>query len=75
MTATVDSATTHKDGRVVAIFGPVVDVEFPTGDLPEIYNAVNIETTRPTVRATPKPLIGPVPRAIRRTARAARVRL
>ena len=30
---------TLKDGRVVAIAGPVVDVEFPPGALPEINTA------------------------------------
>jgi F-type H+-transporting ATPase subunit beta len=29
-------------GKVVAIIGPVVDVEFPEGTLPSIYNAVRI---------------------------------
>ena len=32
--------TTRKDGRVVAIAGPVVDVEFPPDHLPEINTAV-----------------------------------
>ncbi len=30
-------------GRVVQITGPVVDIEFPAGQLPKIYNAVEIE--------------------------------
>ena len=30
------------EGRVVQIIGPVVDVEFPTGKLPTILNAVHI---------------------------------
>jgi F-type H+/Na+-transporting ATPase subunit beta len=29
-------------GRVVQIMGPVVDIEFPSGTLPEIYDAVEI---------------------------------
>ncbi len=29
-------------GRVVQVMGPVIDVEFPTGDLPNIYDAVQI---------------------------------
>ncbi|MGC9336079.1 MAG: F0F1 ATP synthase subunit beta [Anaerolineae bacterium] len=29
-------------GRVVQVMGPVVDVEFPDGELPEIYDAVEI---------------------------------
>jgi F-type H+-transporting ATPase subunit beta len=30
-------------GRVIAITGPVVDIEFPQGHLPAIYNAVEIQ--------------------------------
>jgi F-type H+-transporting ATPase subunit beta len=30
-------------GRVVAIIGPVLDIEFPAGKLPAIYNAVQIQ--------------------------------
>ena len=30
-------------GRVIQITGPVVDIEFPAGKLPAIYNAVEIE--------------------------------
>ena len=30
-------------GRVIAITGPVVDIEFPQGHLPAIFNAVEIE--------------------------------
>jgi len=29
-------------GRVVQIMGPVVDVEFPEGELPDIYNALEV---------------------------------
>ncbi len=29
-------------GRVLQVIGPVVDIEFPGGELPEIYNAVTI---------------------------------
>lgn len=31
-------------GRVVQVIGPVVDVEFPIGELPAIYNALKIKT-------------------------------
>jgi F-type H+-transporting ATPase subunit beta len=34
------AGTTHEDGRVVAIAGPVIDVEFPPHALPEINHAV-----------------------------------
>lgn len=33
---------TQNVGRVVQVIGPVVDIEFPSGELPEIYNAVKI---------------------------------
>ena len=39
MTMTADNETDLKDGRVVAIAGPVVDVEFPPHALPEINHA------------------------------------
>ncbi|MEM9714712.1 MAG: F0F1 ATP synthase subunit beta [Actinomycetota bacterium] len=42
MTAT-DDATTLKEGRVVAIAGPVVDVEFPPDAIPEINTAVEMD--------------------------------
>ncbi|MBS3970202.1 MAG: F0F1 ATP synthase subunit beta, partial [Clostridia bacterium] len=29
-------------GKIVQVIGPVVDVQFPEGNLPEIYNAVKI---------------------------------
>ena len=32
-------------GRVVQVIGPVLDVEFDAGDLPEIYNALSLKTT------------------------------
>src|SRR3954470_17153697 len=30
-------------GRVIAITGPVIDIEFPAGQLPAIFNAVRVE--------------------------------
>ena len=43
-TAAPLSATPTKraTGRIIAITGPVVDIEFPSGQLPAIYNAVEI---------------------------------
>jgi len=43
MTMTEDNATATKDGRVVAIAGPVIDVEFPRGSLPELNSAVEFD--------------------------------
>ncbi len=34
---------THKNvGKVIEVIGPVVDIEFAKGELPEIYNAIEI---------------------------------
>ncbi len=46
MTVTEPAATTEtelKDGKVVGIAGPVVDVEFPRGHLPEINQALQFD--------------------------------
>src|SRR5207253_1317607 len=43
MTATVDRDAKLKDGRVVAIYGPVVDAEFPPDALPEINFALEMD--------------------------------
>ncbi len=45
VTENPSTATELKDGRVVAIAGPVVDVEFPRGSLPEINHALEITVT------------------------------
>src|SRR5688572_15856435 len=37
-------ATKQKVGKVVQVIGPVVDIEFADGHLPDIYNAVQIKT-------------------------------
>ena len=34
-------------GKIVQVIGPVIDVEFETDMLPELYNALRIETTSP----------------------------
>ena len=34
--------TTSKTGTISQIIGPVVDVEFPSGDLPKVYDAIVI---------------------------------
>ena len=49
MTATAEKTDTQKDsdsnGRVVRVTGPVVDVEFPRGSVPELFNALHAEVT------------------------------
>lgn len=32
----------ERNGRIVQILGPVVDVKFPEGELPEIYTALTL---------------------------------
>jgi F-type H+-transporting ATPase subunit beta len=43
MATATTTATGPALGRVIQITGPVVDIEFPAGELPSIYNAVEIE--------------------------------
>jgi F-type H+/Na+-transporting ATPase subunit beta len=49
MTATVEEQDTEAPaggiGRVSRVIGPVVDVEFPVDQMPDIYNALTVETT------------------------------
>ena len=51
MTATVENpasggeAQAAETGRVVRIIGPVVDVEFATEEMPNIYNALQVDIT------------------------------
>ncbi|MGC8838235.1 MAG: F0F1 ATP synthase subunit beta [Anaerolineae bacterium] len=35
--------TNKATGRIVQVMGPVIDVEFPASDLPEVYDAVEID--------------------------------
>jgi len=44
-TTTQSTATSTATGRVVQVIGPVVDVEFPEGSLPAIYNALDVILT------------------------------
>ena len=39
------TSTSTATGRVVQVIGPVVDVEFPEGSLPAIYNALDVILT------------------------------
>jgi len=50
MTATVENpadsgATAAGTGRVARVIGPVVDVEFPSEQMPEIYYALHVDVT------------------------------
>ena len=44
MTATAHSTTAAGIGRVARVIGPVVDVEFAADQIPEIGNALLVET-------------------------------
>jgi F-type H+/Na+-transporting ATPase subunit beta len=41
----VDDDRARQNGRVVRVIGPVVDVEFPPGNLPELNNELTVEVT------------------------------
>jgi F-type H+/Na+-transporting ATPase subunit beta len=43
------------DGKVIQVMGPVVDVEFPEGELPAIFTALHI--TNPAIDDTPDNLV------------------
>ena len=45
MTATADTDTSTRTGRVVRVTGPVVDVEFPRNAMPELYTALQVDIT------------------------------
>src|SRR5512139_3047433 len=45
------TATTLQNGKITQVIGPVVDVEFPAGGLPEIYTACTI--TNPGIDGRP----------------------
>ena len=45
MAVAAPTLTTGAEGRVIAITGPVVDIEFPPGQLPAIFNAVILKPT------------------------------
>ncbi|MDH2455283.1 F0F1 ATP synthase subunit beta [Corynebacterium bovis] len=47
-----DGAASTAAGRVVRIIGPVVDVEFPRGEMPALYNALTVEVTLEAVAKT-----------------------
>jgi F-type H+-transporting ATPase subunit beta len=40
---TTEAPPTH--GRVVRVIGPVVDIEFPRGGVPPLFNALNVDVT------------------------------
>jgi F-type H+/Na+-transporting ATPase subunit beta len=51
MTATATS-TAVGTGRVVRVLGPVVDVEFPRDQVPDLYNALTVDVTAEGIAKT-----------------------
>src|SRR5512138_4027643 len=45
----MSTATSVQNGRITQVIGPVVDVEFPPGALPDIYTALSV--TNPGIDA------------------------
>ncbi len=45
ITADAPTGTSTASGRVVRVIGPVVDVEFPRGGVPDLFNALHVEVT------------------------------
>jgi len=50
--------TTSKTGYIAQIIGPVVDIEFPSGDLPKVYNAVVIGSGDDAITCEVQQLLG-----------------
>ena len=52
------TGASERTGTVVQIIGPVIDVEFDGGHLPEIHNALKIESTgaSPVLSITKQPV-------------------
>jgi F-type H+-transporting ATPase subunit beta len=50
--------TASKTGFISQIIGPVVDIQFPSGDLPKVYNAVVIGTGDSSVTCEVQQLLG-----------------
>jgi len=50
--------TAAKTGYIAQVIGPVVDIEFPTGELPKIYNALDINADDTTIVCEVQQLLG-----------------
>jgi len=50
--------TTSKTGFISQIIGPVVDVEYPNGELPKIYNALVISSDSASITCEVQQLLG-----------------
>jgi len=50
--------TASKTGFISQIIGPVLDLEFPSGDLPKVYNALVISNGESSVTCEVQQLLG-----------------
>jgi len=53
-----ETVTSVKTGFITQIIGPVVDAVFPSGELPKIYSAINIEFEGKTIVCEVQQLLG-----------------
>ncbi|ADG77886.1 ATP synthase subunit beta OS=Tsukamurella paurometabola (strain ATCC 8368 / DSM / CCUG 35730/ CIP 100753 / JCM 10117 / KCTC 9821 / NBRC 16120 / NCIMB 702349/ NCTC 13040) OX=521096 GN=atpD PE=3 SV=1 [Tsukamurella paurometabola] len=51
-TEPASAGTAAATGRVTRVIGPVVDIEFPRGAVPDLFNALRAEITLPSVAKT-----------------------
>ncbi|CAM3879645.1 F0F1 ATP synthase subunit beta [Tsukamurella ocularis] len=51
-TQPASAGTAAATGRVTRVIGPVVDIEFPRGAVPDLFNALRAEITLPSVAKT-----------------------
>jgi len=50
--------TASKTGFISQIIGPVLDIEFPNGELPKVYNALVISGNESNVTCEVQQLLG-----------------
>nr|QUE29561.1 AtpB [Erythrotrichia foliiformis] len=51
-------SATQSIGKVVQIIGPVLDIEFPAGQLPKVFNAVTVSSADGTITCEVQQLLG-----------------
>ena len=51
-------SATQSIGKVVQIIGPVLDIEFPAGQLPKVFNAVVVTSSEGTITCEVQQLLG-----------------
>lgn len=50
--------TSTEKGSVIQIIGPVIDIEFPTGKLPKVFNALKLKGPNETITCEVQQLLG-----------------